>query len=220
MGTTQCVEPTHQDLAMPKLAPLPFSRAGWIFEFKYDGFRVLAGYSHGKPQLISRLGTDLLPFFPEVSRGLQLLHVMAPIALDGELVILDRNGRPQIDRLRRRPSLRGAESIEHASRTEPAMLAVYDLLVVGGKDIRARPLARRKDCLVQSITNATTRIFSASHLEEHGEALCKFAGQRKIKSIVAKCAQSPYLGGYASGWLKINTAPSSSPSTFPLPPTQ
>ena len=190
---------------MLKLAREPFSRAGWIFELKYDGFRVLAGYSQGKPQLISRLGTDLLPFFPEIGRELQILGDKAPIMLDGELVILDKNERPQRDRLRRRPSLRRAD-IEHASRTEPAVLAVYDLLAVGGEDIRAKPLVERKDSLDKSLPSKPTRIFAVKHHQENGEALCKLADMQKMEGISAKSAQSSYCGGYASGWLKIRTA--------------
>ena len=191
---------------MLRLTPEPFSRPGWIFELKYDGFRVLAGYSQGKPQLISRLGTDLLQFFPEIGCELQVLGDKEPILLDGELVILDRNDRPQRDRLRRRPSIKRADNIEHASRTEPAVLVVYDLLVVGGKDVRARPLIERKGLLNESLATTTTRIFAVTHCEEDGEALCKLADERKMEGIAAKNAQSSYQGGYASGWLKIRTA--------------
>ena len=205
MGTASKALVTHQDLAMLKLAPEPFSRAGWIFELKYDGFRVLAGYWQGKPQLISRLGTDLLQFFPEIRRELEILGEKAPITLDGELVILDSKERPQRDRLRRRPSIKRAESIEHAAHTEPAVLAVYDLLVVGGEDMRARPLVQRKESLDKSLANATTRIFAVRHHENDGEALCTLADAQEMEGIAAKSAQSSYHGGYASGWLKIRT---------------
>jgi len=206
MAATSNAPVTHQDLAMLKLAPEPFSRTGWIFELKYDGFRVLAGYSQGRPQLISRLGTDLLQFFPEIGRELQLLGDKAPIMLDGELVILDSKERPQRDRLRRRPSIKRAENIEHASRTEPAVLAVYDLLVVGGEDVRAKPLIERKVLLNESLADTTTRIFTVAHHEESSEALCKLAEAQKMEGIAAKSAQSSYRGGYASGWLKIRTS--------------
>jgi ATP-dependent DNA ligase len=71
---------THRDLAKLKLTPRPFSRAGWIFELKYDGFRVLATNDGSKVGLVSRKGTNLLPCFPEIGRQLQLLDEMEPIA--------------------------------------------------------------------------------------------------------------------------------------------
>ena len=90
-----------RDLAKLKLTARPFTRPGWIYEFKLDGFRVLAGYQD-RPRLASRKGTNLLPCFPEIGRELEQLEQLAPIALDGELVIVDADGKPQFDRLRRR----------------------------------------------------------------------------------------------------------------------
>src|SRR5436190_21250351 len=88
----------HKDLAQLTLTKRPFSRLGWIFEMKYDGFRALGAHDDTGPRLVTRKGNDLLANFPEIGISLKALP---PIVLDGELVILDDKGLPQFDRLSR-----------------------------------------------------------------------------------------------------------------------
>ena len=107
----------YRDLAAPSLVKAPFTRQGWILELKYDGFRVLAGKHRDKITLVSRRGTNLLPSYPEIG---ECLKALPDLALDGELVILDEQGRPQFERLRRRLALKRPDTIAHASGTEPA----------------------------------------------------------------------------------------------------
>jgi bifunctional non-homologous end joining protein LigD len=57
---------SYRDLARPSLVKSPFSRPGWIFELKYDGFRVLATKHADEVTLASRRGTNLLPCYPEI----------------------------------------------------------------------------------------------------------------------------------------------------------
>ena len=92
-------KPTYKDLAVPTLAKRPFSRPGWLFEVKYDGFRALAIKQGERVTLVSRKGTDLLRAFPEMDPS---LAVLPDLVLDGELVLLDEYGRPDFHRLCRR----------------------------------------------------------------------------------------------------------------------
>lgn len=87
---------TYRDLAMLAPASPAFNRPEWIFELKHDGFRVLAGRTAKDPFLSSRRGTDLLPCYPEIRACLVELPQMV---LDGELVVLDRHGRPDFESL-------------------------------------------------------------------------------------------------------------------------
>lgn len=80
-------------------APGPFSRPGWLFEPKYDGFRILARKERGAVRLITRNGFDLAKAFPELVIELETLP---DVVMDGELVVLDEHGHPQFDSLRRR----------------------------------------------------------------------------------------------------------------------
>ena len=90
---------THRDLMLATTGKL-FSKAGWILELKYDGFRCLVSKCRGAVRLESRRGRDMSSCFPE------LVDEIAPIphdfAADGELVVLDHRGRPQWERLTKR----------------------------------------------------------------------------------------------------------------------
>jgi len=114
---------------MPLLRrPLPFDHPEWIFELKYDGFRSLAVIQNGRTQLISRNGN---PFssFDDLRKGLAL-PVTRKTVLDGEIVCLDKRGRPQFRDL-----------LFH--RGEPCFFA-FDLLMSDGRDLRPEKLADRK----------------------------------------------------------------------------
>src|SRR4051812_14217347 len=93
---------TYRDLALMTPAKAAFTRAGWVFEIKYDGFRTLALREGEDVRIVSRRGTNMTPCYPEVGTALRDLP---DVALDGELVILDSSGHPQFDRLRRRLAL-------------------------------------------------------------------------------------------------------------------
>jgi bifunctional non-homologous end joining protein LigD len=80
---------THTDLCVATKADAPLSRAGWIFELKYDGFRILATHRAKHVSLLSRRGTEFAPQFPELVRELATLP---DVVLDCELVVLDGNG--------------------------------------------------------------------------------------------------------------------------------
>jgi len=193
---------THRDLAQLKLTSRPFSRPGWIFEMKYDGFRVLAGNGVSGVRLVTRNGTDLLTRFPEIAQSLKALP---PMVFDGELVVLDDKGRPQFDRLRRRFATTRLMNIVHAAETDPAVLFVFDLLMLRGKDLRKRPLEARKELLKKEL-EGSDRVRYVTHIGEEGERLFAAAEQLGLEGIVAKPAKSFYYRGRESGWLKIKTA--------------
>ncbi len=83
---------TYLDLAELTSASVPFNRTGWIFELKYDGFRMLAASRDGNAELISRRGIDYTDRFPEIADDLSELP---EAVLDAELVIVDQ-GTPAI----------------------------------------------------------------------------------------------------------------------------
>jgi ATP-dependent DNA ligase len=116
-----------------------FDDAGWIFELKYDGFRVFA-IRHGKDmRLLSRRGNDLLPCFPELAAELRELP---DLVIDGELVVLDDKGKPVFERVRRRARNRKPISAEAASRRDPAVMLAFDILSLRGKDLRKLPASQ------------------------------------------------------------------------------
>src|SRR5204863_390727 len=79
----------------------PFSRAGWVFEVKLDGYRMRVVKQDGTARLITRNGNDYSAAFPELIRPIAALPYSSLI-MDGELVILDEQGRPSFQRLQNR----------------------------------------------------------------------------------------------------------------------
>ena len=138
------------------LAPAgrPFNRPGWIFELKYDGFRVLAGRKGQEARLISRRGTDLLPCYPEIGACLLELPEML---MDGELVVLDAHGRSDFETLRRRLALRRSTSVEYAAKRTPAAIFAFDLLELRGKDLRGAGASKAQGAIEGGVARLGAR---------------------------------------------------------------
>jgi bifunctional non-homologous end joining protein LigD len=189
----------HNDLlhAIPHAAP--FSREGWLFEFKYDGFRALAIKDGRNIQLLSRNGTDMAASFPEL---LMELREFPDIVMDGELAMLDESGRSMFEQVRRRSLTTTRTSVRLASVTRPAALFAFDLLWLKGRDLREKRLFVRKE-LLQRILPPERRIKYLTHVEEHGLEYYKQINHLCIEGIVAKQAASRYVAGRSWQWLQI-----------------
>ena len=77
------------------------------------------------------------------------------LVVHGELVVLDSQGRPDFDALRRRLALKRPMAIEHAAKTTPAAIFAFDLLELDGKDVRQMPLLKRKALLKEQLHRYT-----------------------------------------------------------------
>ena len=193
---------THHDLAHATARKAPFTRAGWIFEIKWDGFRVLASHGEGgNVRLLSQKGNDLTPLFPEIAAALrELPH----ITLDGELVALDDDGRADFDRLRQRQLHAEAAAIERAAREAPALLFAFDLLELEGRDTRKLALLKRKAVLKKALAGSQ-RIRYVDHVGEEGKKFFEAAQKAGVEGIMAKRADAPYIRGRSPNWIKIAT---------------
>ena len=119
----------------------PFSRAGWVFEIKYDGYRLLGEVGGGGAKLISRNGNDLTRVFPEVALALGRLPYRSAV-LDGEVVVNDAGGIPSFQLIQKRGRLQRESDITRAAVALPATWYAFDLLAFEG--VRpARPPAGR-----------------------------------------------------------------------------
>jgi bifunctional non-homologous end joining protein LigD len=110
------------------LLPRPFHHAGWIYEEKVDGWRVIAYKEAAGVRLVSRNGKDLTRRFPELAAAVRGLNAPT-LVLDGELAVFDRQF------LSRFEWIRGQPKDEPATRP---MLVAFDCLYLRGKDLRAR----------------------------------------------------------------------------------
>src|SRR5216110_348263 len=179
----------------------PFSKPGWLFELKLDGYRVRAGRKQGEARLLTRKGNDIAAAFPEIARALVALPFEGFI-LDAELVVPDEAGRPSFQRLQNRAKVSWALEVRRAAVESPAVLYVFDLLAFEGYDLRPLPLEQRK-ALLEPIVPRVGPIKYLSHFEKDGEALYEHVVKMGLEGIVAKRADAPYRAGRSPNWLKI-----------------
>lgn len=182
----------------------PFRADGWLFELKYDGYRLLAQKDGGHAALRYRGGGDATALFPEVARAVAALPVEDAL-LDGELVILDAAGRPDFQALQARAQLRRAADVAEASVAGPATLFAFDLLSAGGLDLRPLPLAARK-AVLGDLAPRLGPLRYADHVEVEGEALFREVTAMGLEGVVAKRADAPYRAGRSPAWRKVRAA--------------
>lgn len=171
---------------LAETARAPFSRDGWLFELKYDGYRLLAGVTDGAARLLTRRGTDATSDYPAIAAAVAALG--HDCVLDGELVALDHEGKPRFQRLQ---------------LGDPPTYFVFDLLALDGDDLRARPLTERKAKLKQLLRGAPPPLRFADHIETHGEDLFRQIVSLDLEGVMAKKAQGPYRAGRSEDWLKL-----------------
>lgn len=188
---------------LAKTGDRPFSAKGWLFELKYDGYRLLAHKRDGKVQLRSRRGTDLTAAYPEVVAGLEALP-HPTFTLDGEVVVLDERGRSVFQGLQKRAMLTDARDVAQARQKWPVVYFAFDLLVFEDLDARLLRLKDRKEVLRQIIPPSFEwPIRFADHLEERGLELFQQVEKMELEGMIAKEVDSTYEPRRSGSWLKI-----------------
>jgi bifunctional non-homologous end joining protein LigD len=179
----------------------PFDRPGWIFELKYDGFRLLAGNEEGCARLRYRGGSDATAAFPEVAAALAALP--GNVVLDGEVVVVDEAGRTHFQRMQKRRMLRRPEEVARAAAGGlRATYFAFDLLGLEGYDLRPLPLRERKDTLRRLLPRGGALRY-VDHVVGRGVALYEEVRKLDLEGLVAKRADAPYSAGRSSDWVKV-----------------
>jgi bifunctional non-homologous end joining protein LigD len=188
-------------LQLAEARPTAFTKDGWGFELKLDGFRLLAERVGGKVRLVLRRGREATRQFPEIVTELEKIPG-GDFILDGELVIQDEEGRPIFQRLLTRGTLTGQREIDLGMRANPAVFFTFDLLMDEGVDLRPLPLRERKARLMKRVPKLE-RVLPVEHVEREGEALLEAVRAKQLEGIVGKDLSAPYRGGRNPTWQKI-----------------
>ena len=158
----------------------PFDHADWIHELKYDGFRALASVHAGKCDLISR-NRNVYKSFPELASCVAADLRGRSALLDGEIVYLGTDGRPQFyDLLRRRT---------------PIHFYAFDLLELDGENLRAHLLIERKRRLRKLVGPDCNRLLYVDHMDTSGADLFRAACANDLEGIVSKWKFGEYVSG-------------------------
>jgi DNA ligase D-like protein (predicted ligase) len=180
----------------------PFDSDDYLFEIKWNGVRALAFFGDRIAHLQSRRLTDSSERYPEILEALGALDGEG--ILDGEIAVLDSQGRPDFQRVLMREQTRGRHRALLKSREHPAVFIAFDLLHWQGESLLNRPLLERRRLLSGVLSSATRPLLESSYTIGGGKALFEEAKARGLEGIFAKRIDSAYLPGCRSrDWLKI-----------------
>jgi bifunctional non-homologous end joining protein LigD len=175
---------------LPRPAKEPPTGSGWIHEIKHDGFRILARRDANGVRLFTRNGYNFADRFPMIVAAVENLPVRSCF-IDGEAIVVDRNGLPVFDLLRYRQHDRAA------------VLCAFDLIELDGEDLRRSPFEHRKRDLAKLLRQKTDGITLNVHYEGDGAAIYKAACTLGCEGIVSKRLGSPYRSGRSDHWIKV-----------------
>jgi ATP-dependent DNA ligase len=178
------IEPM-QCLSVSKLPTGP----QWTWEIKLDGYRALA-VKNGSVMLYSRLENSLNIKHPYIVEPLSAMP--EGTVVDGELVALDDDGRPNFNLMQK---FREAANRIH--------YYIFDILVLKGHDVTRLPLSERRKLLKSEIKIKDDRIRLMKFAEASSDQMLAAARKQSLEGIVGKRADSTYEAGQRSGsWIK------------------
>ena len=196
----EALEPVPE-IASPMLATAvdaAFDDPKWLYELKWDGYRAIVTIDRdGGVTVASRNGNDFTKKFPELG-ALADAFGERPIVVDGEIVVLDAQGRPSFSALQERLDRFGRT----APKKAPITFVAFDLLYGNGRDLRKEPLEKRKAALEAILTGRGPVMFS-KHVIGTGAKLFALAHERGLEGIVGKRRDSTYQERRSRDWLKV-----------------
>ena len=180
----------------PQLATLVSSvpPGDWVVESKFDGYRMLVRVDGDRVQLFTRNGHDWTAKLQPVADAVAALGLDSAW-LDGEIVVMNDAGLPDFNLLQ--------NAIDNA-RTKDVEMFVFDVLFLGGKDVREVPLTSRRAVLEELFKTVDSEIlhFSQSFEVVPGQLL-EAACQMGMEGVMVKRADAPYVAGRTETWLKL-----------------
>ncbi len=180
----------------PQLATLVDSppAGDWRYEVKFDGYRVLARIEGDDVRLFTRNGHDWSHKMPRQVAALRALGLDSAW-LDGEMVVNGENGVADFQ------ALQNAFDTAHDERI---VYYLFDLLFLGGQDLRERPLEDRRKALGELLEHDQSEVleFSAD-FEQPVESLLDSACRLQLEGLIGKRAGSPYTGRRSADWIKL-----------------
>ena len=181
----------------PQLATLvdaPPKDAGWVYEVKFDGYRIVTRIDGEDVRLFTRNGnnwTSRLPVLHDEIRKMGL----ASAWLDGEIVVLDDKGNPSFQLL---------QNAFDSAKTKDMVYFVFDLPHFGGYDLTRVPLEDRRRVLGAALADRKTQHVRFSEtFDAPVEELLESACGKGLEGLIGKRANAPYSSRRSSAWIKI-----------------
>jgi bifunctional non-homologous end joining protein LigD len=183
-----------EPMLLVRVETLPDDAARWEYQLKFDGYRAIAFKTGGKVFLRSRNDNDFNRRYPTVMPG--LANLPNETVIDGEVVALDEEGRPSFNALQ-----------NYNGSGTPIFYYVFDVIVLGGRDVKGQPLEDRRELLEQKVLPKLAEpVRYTGTLEANLRDLIHSVKAQGLEGLVAKRRGSRYEPGLRSGaWLKMRT---------------
>ncbi|MCA8953120.1 MAG: hypothetical protein KDE27_26650 [Planctomycetes bacterium] len=197
--------PEHVEPMLAKIGR-PFDSEDHFFEIKWDGVRAVTYVENDQHRMHGRRRRDLATRYPELAF---LSRLPAGTVLDGELIVLQADGRPDFRAILSRENARAADAARRA-RLHPVVYVVFDLLYLDFRPLLEQPFTTRRAALEQLVESVgasageARRIVLSEGVVGAGLELFAAAVERQLEGVVAKRLDAPYRPGERSeAWQKI-----------------
>lgn len=184
------------DTLQPQLATLVDSppAGDWLYEVKFDGYRILARIDGDDVRLYTRNGHDWTAKLPHQQAALRNLGLDSAW-LDGEMVVNDAHGVADFQALQ---NAFDNEDDQHI------LYYLFDLPFLGGQDLRQLPLQERRHTLQQLLEQDDSKWLRFSEsFDQPVNSLLDSACRMKLEGLIGKRADSPYTGRRSADWIKL-----------------
>ncbi|SBW11190.1 DNA ligase D [uncultured Eubacteriales bacterium] len=167
---------------------------GWLYELKYDGYRIIAFVEGNSIRLITRNKNDYTNRFRGIAVSLLDWASGRAMVLDGEMVVADASGRTDFQAL---------QNHLKNSKSQDLTYIIFDLIALDGVDLREQRLTQRKEMLQTLMKDAPQNLRYSRHVSGNGEECFKAARELGMEGIVGKKADSIYSGARNGDWVKL-----------------
>lgn len=182
------------EVQLAKLASKVPEDGDWLYEMKYDGYRIIAFVEGNSVRLMSRNGNDLTYRFRDIALSLIDFAAGRAMILDGEIAITDESGKTDFQAL---------QNYMKSPKGQNLTYIVFDLLALDGVDLRGRRLIHRKENLEELMKNAPGNLYYSRHINGNGNESFAVACDAGMEGIVGKRADSVYSSARNGNWIKL-----------------
>ncbi len=182
------------DVQLAKLVKAVPKGDEWLYEMKYDGYRILSFIEGNSVRLITRNGNDYTKRFKDVAYSLVNFAGGRAMILDGEMTITDVSGKTDFQAL---------QSYMKNPKGKNLTYIIFDLLALDGADLRGNRLIDRKETLEALMINAPKNLYYSRHVRGFGKESFAAACEAGMEGIVGKKADSSYSGTRNGDWIKL-----------------
>lgn len=182
------------DVQLAKLVKTVPEGEDYLYEMKYDGYRIVSFVEGNSVNLVTRNNNDYTKRFYDIASSLVELAKGRAFVLDGEIAVTDERGKTDFHAL---------QNYLKNPKNKNLMYIVFDILALDGLDLREKPLIRRKEILENLMKDAPKNLYYSRYVRGYGSVSFAVACEAGMEGIIGKKADSIYSGSRNDDWIKI-----------------